>query len=242
MTIFILWKRKSRQVAWTLGVCPWCGGLEAVRVEEVTEVVSVWFVPVRRSVVGSWTRCDFCERPMTTLITPGSVGFDEWNPADGLDALCGRLDFDTATARRWQDQDEGNRLRSLLGSVGESTSLHNLDVSLGLTTGLILGGLLGLIVGLLVIPGFDTGLDRIGGAFAGVFGGLLLGAVLGGVISVLVGQRSVPLRRLGQVCRQYNIPIPALEKVAGASCSRVRNAVGRLQDELAFSDHGLPGR
>jgi hypothetical protein len=230
ITLLIIRKRRPRHVGWTLGFCYSCGGFEGVRIDDEIEVTSVWFVPVSRTVVGTWTRCDFCDRPTNDLVTSARLGPEEWVPAEGQEALASRLKVEATDLRLEPDRE--TRLRSLLSAVEESTSLSNLDVSLGITSGMILGGLLGLLVGILIIPRFDTGLDRLGAAFAGILGGLTLGAVLGGMVAVLVGQRLVPPRRIRRVLDRYDIPISALEGHAEASGPRTRRAIARLSNDM----------
>jgi hypothetical protein len=166
------------------------------------------------------------------------IGLREWEPTEGLPALAMRLKLEIGDEQlAYRDE---SRLRSLLTALEHASAVKNLDFGLGLTTGLILGGVIGLLVGIFLLPEFNPDADAVRNGFNGTFAGLLLGAVVGAVVSVILGQRNVPFKRLKRVTSDYQLSVSALEEFAVASKARVRNAVRRLRDELAFKP--LTGR
>jgi hypothetical protein len=235
MHILIISERKTRQIGWTLGVCGSCGGWEAIRVEDLIKTTKLWFIPLDSSVVGRSLRCDFCERFLRGAPTKlRTIEFRAWTPADGLQVLAQRLGGDPTVVSEKRDADK--RIHSLLGGIAHSTSINNINVDLGITTGLIVGGLFGLLVGLFVLPYFNMRMDATGKTMAGLFGGCVIGLIVGALATLILRRRSLPLRRLVQICNQYGLSVSDLEKAADRSAARVRRAVHRLRDELAIGD------
>src|SRR5688572_20824408 len=91
ISVLISWKTRYDQVAWSFGYCPFCEQLEALRVANAIEVVSIWFVPVSRTVLGTVTFCDFCGRSIAPPHSAKKIGLSEWSPSEGLEALIARL-------------------------------------------------------------------------------------------------------------------------------------------------------
>ena len=238
MHVLITTKTVFQPAAWTLGLCPSCLGPEVVRVEDAVEVTSVYFVPFSRRVVGQEARCDFCERPLTRVLSAKRAGLDAWSPADGAAALARLVGVDPGVLAGPRDGD--GRLRSLLGSVADATTFRRLDAGLGLAAGLILGGPLGAAFGYYVLPSWDLGTDGFGCVFGGILGGLVLGAVAGAGGAAAVRRRTEPFRRLRRAFARGGLNVDRLETLADESApSRVRNAVRRLRDELMFAPSGV---
>ena len=124
----------------------------------------------RISVTGKTGRCDFCERPINTLITPKEIPLYEWSPATGLDVLVGQL-VPSGDVRLPQKNSDA-RMHSLLGAAKDASSINNVDITFGITTGVLIGAIVSIPVGMYL---FDNGivrtrLDKMGLVLVGIVG------------------------------------------------------------------------
>jgi hypothetical protein len=214
MALHISWKKKLEPTGWSLAFCSHCQQLEAMRVEQVVQVVAIWFIPVSGTVEGFVQRCDFCER-ISELPPPGEgLELDAWRPAEGLDALATRLRGPSGKLAK--DIYAETRLRSALSSIRESMAFNQLDV----TWGIVLGGALGLGLGIgLGVLVYDLGLnptraDRFG---VGMLGGMLMavaGAVLGAAGWAFVSRRRIAKSRIRRLCREYRLDAARVASLA----------------------------
>lgn len=229
ISFLISWKTVPHPVAWTIGRCPYCHGLEAIRIEDSVIVVSVNFLPIIRSPTGKQTAsCGFCERAVDLPVALNRIDIASWEPHDGIDALATKLGMNGRAMS--MDRNHETRMRSLLSAVEEASTLDRLDISFGLTTGLLLGGVAGGVAGYYIVPPRLWGMDDVGRVFAGIFAGLVLGAIIGASFLTILRRRSVPFSTLRKVCRDYQLDPASLLALAGDSPRRVQSALRRIRD------------
>ncbi len=230
VSVLVSWKTTYRQVAWSVGDCLFCKQLEAVRIEDDIQVVSIWFIPIVQQVTGQSRRCDFCERPIDHHIGVKELPLPEWSPAKGLDALVGELI--PSGELQLPDKNSDRRLHSLLGAAADASSINNVDITFGITTGILLGIAVCLPLGIYL---FDSGsvktqLDRLGFAFASILTGIGGGAVIGAIVHAIFKRGKVAFRKIHAACENYALDIDKLEELSQGYGGKIRRAVRAVRE------------
>lgn len=229
ITVLITRETIYRQFAWSVGYCPYCEQLEAIRVEEVQIQTSLFLIPVHWEVLGESARCDFCGRAIDpSVIAIDQIAQDEWHPAEGIDVL-----MDNYTLPEDSDLPEVNskrRLNSLLSAAQEASSISNLDVTFGATTGPLLGAPICLALGYLLhssklIRG-DLEQMLLVSILVGVIGGMPFGAL----VHALIKRSKVAHRRINIARENYGIDIDLLEDLSQEYNRLVKRTVVALRD------------
>jgi hypothetical protein len=236
ISILISWKTTYEQVAWSAGHCAFCQQLEAVRIENAVEVVSVWFIPVSRHVKGKAGRCDFCERPVNRVIAAQAIALDEWSPSNDLTRLFRRLAPQTGI--QLPDKNADGRLHSLLAAARDASSINNLDITFGVTTGGLLGFVTCLLAGIYL---FDHGvirteMDKMGFVAALVLPGIVVGAIIGAVVHALFKRGRVAFRKINAACRSYGIDTRKLDMLSHSYGRIVRRATRAARDAASYAE------
>ncbi len=234
MDIFVLvsWKTELHQRAWAVEDCPFCQGLEPARVEERVWTFSVYLVPLIRANKGWIARCNFCERPIKETAPAPSVPLEKWSPADGLAPLFRQLGYKGKVVLRRGTVDD--RLRSMLRTAHDATSLNQMDVTFGMSTGAIFGAILGGLLGYLsfqlrLFPGATDGFKF---AFLGVLVGLVVGLVIGSVTQWLLRRVSMATQIIAPACANNKINMNRLVELSSEFNGSVQQAVLDVRDEL----------
>lgn len=223
---------EARPIGWSLGHCPHCNGTAVVRVEDLHDVTRVWFYPVGSRVVGRMARCDFCERPVERWLTGRFIDLAKWSPRKGTDELAQALEFDLAQAP--PASDTATRLRALMATVQEASSMKRTNVTRGIVAGLLLGGGVGGAIGFVVFSRRIA--DAFGCAALGVFIGLPAGAILGALVHALVQLWTVPARMLQSAYDRYGFDPRLPITLATESSPRIRWAARKVRDRASIAD------
>ena len=225
--LLISFDTEYRHIGWSLADCPHCGQLEAARVEEQLEVVSLYLIPVQKRVSHEIARCDFCERFLEScLAAPCSL--EEWTPQQGVNLLIKVLRCDVNSSH---DPHSDERLISLLNSVSDQSKYIEINASLGMKV----GGLTGALVGFpsayyLHTCGFFLGkLDNFGSIFAsllcGIGGLVLMGVIAGAIFETLFRRNSIPRDKIHRAVTAYSLDIERLVDSAKGLSPRIQRAV-----------------
>ena len=234
VSVLISWKTVHRPHAWTIGMCPYCSAVNAIRVDEIADQIAIYFVPVISTANGHVCKCDLCQRPIANQLPDKRLALAEWDHSLGLIHLSQKLGLPTPP----QPADPESRIESLLSSVTESTKLDTLDISYGLTTGGILGVLIGAAIGYMVLPANLRQLDALGCLFAGILGGLLIGGIFGASVAAVLRKRSVPFQLISAALKNYSLNSDRTVQLAEKYPRRVRSGAIRARDAVSLAVHG----
>jgi hypothetical protein len=238
VSVVITERTKYQHIAWSAGWCSNCGQLEAVRIENAIQVISFYFIPFYRHAVGTVGRCDFCERPIDSVISTVQASLAEWHPQKGLGLLLRQI-APSAQVELPANNAE-HRLRSLLASTQRAASINGMDITFGVTTGLIIGPLLTIPLGIYVfdVGLIETHLDRLGVIFLSLFGGLALGAPGGALLQFGLLRRRVAKRKIRDAYSKYKIDLRKLNDLSRDYGRLVRWAVHRIQKDAVAGELG----
>jgi hypothetical protein len=232
MHVIIEWRRRYDHIGWSVGFCKHCGQIEAARVEDVVEVVSIWFIPISSTRVGLTAHCDFCSRSIDATLPPPIVT-DAWTPADGLPALFARLSLFVPPLGA--EVSSETRLRSLLKSTKKAAKLANVTFAQfwpGALCGIVLGAVLGPIFASNLwerrIPG---GPDLQGATMAGFFLGAVVFGLAGAILNAMLCRGRIAFARLSAAYEKYTFDVRKLDDLAIDYGGPVRRAARRLRDE-----------
>jgi hypothetical protein len=218
-----------RHVAWSAGYCTHCQGLEAIRVQDVVEVLAVYFVPIQRRVVGRNGICDFCERPLDRAVTDQLVDRLDWAPPGGLPKLLASLGSKqelTLPEAPLTETQPDVRLRSLLSATQDASSLKNVNIVVGLVAGLIAGVALGIPLGMVLFDhGIRLGPDRFGTGFAVALIGAVVGSIAGATVYGLMIRTRTATRKVVAACGKYPLDLARLGELARDYNRHVQHAV-----------------
>jgi hypothetical protein len=234
ISVLVSWKTVHRPFAWTIGTCPHCSAVNAVRVDELAQQFAVYFVPIYSSTVGYQCKCDLCQRPLADVLPEKRLGLADWNYSLGLPYLSEKLGLPPPP----RPEDGDAVIDSLLRSVTENTKLDAVDISLGLTTGCILGALIGAAIGYTVLPTYLIQMDALGCVFAGILGGLLLGGIIGASVAALVRRHSLPYQLITAAMKNYSLSGDRIASLGDKYPMRVRGAALRARDAASLAMHG----
>jgi hypothetical protein len=201
-----------------------------IRIEEVVQRVSVYFIPVYNSIVGYQGKCDLCERVLVDGLLEHRVPFHEWKPSDGIPRLAEMMKLPPPPNARNSDV----IIHSLLSAEADRTTLNSLDISFGLTTGCILGAVIGAAVGYFILPNYLRDLDMLGCIFMGILGGLVTGGILGASLAALVRRKSLPYEKFKTAIDHYALDSDMISRAADGFPMRIRNAARRARDTAAL--------
>lgn len=235
--ILIGLKSIYKQIGWFAIKCPYCQTFQAMRVEQRFLIISLLIrlakVPREKAL-----RCDFCERLLCSAPNTHILSIDEWNHEDGLGLLFRQIlpNLDIPPT----DENSETRIRSLLDSITETTSITNMHVS---TTALTIGGLLFLPISIaLAIFLYNKGywhgdLDKFGFVALCSIVGFVVGAILGGGIHGIQNARKVVLNRIFYANSRYGIDMQRFEELARDYPQKIRNIVSQAHNEMLLSSN-----
>lgn len=230
MEVQISWESKA--VAWSLGYCESCQQTEAIRCEDTSESVSLFFIPVSKAVVKRRGFCHYCNRPATKFLTDKILPISDWNPRVGqptLAALLGINEFHPSL-RASPDQ----RCHSLLRELESRISFSRLNIRAGLFFGASVGAIAG---------GYGTALLQNWGPQAGpvnldtaalmglVFG--VIGFLFGGLLHYWIARRHIAIKALNRVCIEYGIRPDQFASIASSYSQPIQRAIRQCRDQLS---------
>ena len=234
ISVLVSWKTVHRPFAWTIGTCPHCSAVNAVRIDELAQQFAVYFVPIYSSTVGYQCKCDLCQRPLADVLPEKRLALAEWNYSLGLPYIAEKIGLPPPP----RPEDGDAVINSMLSSVTESTRINSLDVSLGLTTGCILGALIGAVIGYTILPKCLIQMDALGCIFAGILGGLLLGGIIGASVATFVRRQSLAYQLISAAMKNYSLSGERIVSLAEKYPLRVRGAALRARDAALLAVHG----
>jgi hypothetical protein len=234
--VWVTQRNESKQVEWGLGECTCCKSVVAVRIEQVTEVTSLYFIPIDRKRVGRLLRCDFCEREVDRCIVQRVIAHDEWAPKDGLSSLAHRIA--AGPGMSIPDHISESQLDSLLSAVHFHSAPANVDIRAGITIGAVAGPAIAVPIGLAL---FDTGwirppVDRTGVAIGAALFGIVIGVIVCAMVHAFLKCGSVAYNKIRRAQRDYRLDPPALENAGAGYNRRIRRAVRRVRDDAGFDN------
>ena len=231
ISVLVSFKTKLVPHGWSASFCPCCQQLEAVRLNETVLVVAVWFVPIYRTVTGKAAQCDFCERFIDpNQIASERVSLDEWAPADGLETLFRRLAPQKEFAVPEQNSD--GRLHSLLAAAGEAASIHEMDITFGMTTGALAGVAVSVPVGLYLFHNklLRMRTDEFGVIFGSILIGIFAGIFLGAIVHAILKRGKAAFAKLETTSRRYDLDLDRLEVLSHEHGGLVQRSARALRD------------
>jgi hypothetical protein len=221
---------RCKQVAWSGIRWPHCQIYEAVRVEELSKVILVFFKPVWERKKGLVSRCDLCERPVSLPPDAPLVPLDGWDPREGLaslfDQLAPQLKIEIS------DRLSEETMHSLLGSVAGATSLDNIHiVPLSLLPGGLVGLGIGILLGMLIYDKgwVTTDFDRFGFVAAVGLIAFVVGALLGAAVYGMFRGRTLASKMIRRASRKYQTDLAMLEQLSAAYPRRVTMVVRKVR-------------
>jgi phage FluMu protein Com len=226
-----------KQTGWFVSKCPYCQTFEAMRVEQRFLIISL-LIRLAKVSREKTLRCDFCERLLGSVPNAHIISIDEWDREDGIRLLFRRVlpDLDIPPLNGFSE----TRIRSLLDSVAETTSLTKMHVS---TTALTIGGLLSLPISIafaifLHNKGYWHGdLDKFGFvALCGIVG-FVIGAILGGGIYGIHHARKVVLNRIFSAHSRYDMDMQRFEELSRDYPQKIRNLVSQVCQEMLLQSN-----
>jgi hypothetical protein len=232
--VWVTRRNELKQVEWSLGECTCCKSVVALRVEQVTEVTSLYFIPIDRKAVGQSLRCDFCERNVSRCIVQKVISRDEWAPLDGLASLAHRIADGSELSI--PDQISESQLDSLLSAAQFNSAPANVDIRAGITIGAVAGPAVAVPVGLGL---FDAGwirppVDRTGVAIGAALCGIAIGIILCAILHAFLKCGSVAYNKIRRTQQSYRLDLVTLENAAAGYHRRIRRAVRRVRDDAGF--------
>jgi hypothetical protein len=223
MFISVHWKKWFDQTDWSVGFCPSCGRMEAIRIGRLMSTTSLYLVvPISRKVGAEISCCDFCGREAEQNPDAAVVSVDEWSYRDGLPALfklCAP-EYDLGPLR-FSTEDE---VTSLLKATARATKFSKIDLNsqwLPPLMGAVAGAALTITLSLLLSEEKDQ--------FRVIFLSLLGGGVVGGLIGMLIGGilscEKVARTTIEYNALKYHIDGDLLLSSAAGFPGRIRRAV-----------------
>ena len=191
--------------------------------EEVSHVISLFFINMFERKKGIIVRCDLCERPLGLPPDAVILPMNGWERGKGLASLFGEIGLGEQV--QISETLSETRMHSLLGSIATATSLSNMHV---VPLSLLVGGIVGLTIGIL-FGMFIHGKGRI------EMIGFVAGALLGGAIDAVVRAHRLALKKIRSACTKYHVDLGALERVSARYPRRVRMAVNDVYSEALLS-------
>lgn len=232
VSVLVSWKTKFTPVSWTLDYCPFCDQNEAIRIEQATEVVAVWGIPVSKTDEGKFGRCDFCERQLNVPQEMKNVDLERWNPKDGLSTLAKILGVEESV--EIPERNTENSVNSMLAAVKHETSINTIDLTFGISTGAILGGLIAFpLAALLYVPEFpDTDEGKFNFVFSVGLIGIAVGAILGGVWHAILKRGKLAKAKIGGVLDRYPLDSELVLKLSEKFGGVVQKSVLELRNTI----------
>ncbi|HTU24029.1 MAG TPA: hypothetical protein VMF30_01450 [Pirellulales bacterium] len=225
-------KNRRTPAGWAVGNCPHCGQVEAIQIDDVTQVTSIYWIPVYRRPLGQECCCDFCRRPVDPAeVAKPVIDRPLWSPPEGLPQLVEKMGGESGLAA---PPTTDRRLRSLLDAVESEASLMRVDLGPGATWGAVLGAPVGLLLSLLA---FEVGLavkgiDRFGTGMFGLMTGGVVGLVASSVAYFRRARNKLARQRLATACENYGLDRARLADLATEFNSEVvRRAAATCRDE-----------
>lgn len=224
---------RYKHVAWSGTRCPHCEIYEALRVDEMSKVILLFWKAIHKRKKGLVARCDLCERPLPLPPNAVLIPVEAWHRSHGLASLFDLLAPDIEI--QISDRLSETTMQSLLTSVSAATSLGNMHI-IPLT--LLPGGFVGLAVGILLgMLIYDKGwvtthFDRFG--FVALIGliGFVLGALLGAAWYAVLRGRKLGSRMILKACTKYEVDLTRLELLAANYPPRVRMVVRKSNSPM----------
>lgn len=229
ITVLISWGNKLHHRGWDIGFCPFCRGLEVMRVEEIVWRFAVYGVPIVRESKGHLQRCELCARPAQPYFFPPAVGPNDWSPADGFTRLLRQRGHRGKVVRRKERLELRNR--SLLTAACDAITMSNMSVMPGLLVGLILGLLLGCGLGVVLLETEILRLakDAVGAAIIGALSGALVGATAGACGYWWLRRHAVARTFIRRACDFHQMDPDALAMISAEYSPHVHQAVIEVQ-------------
>lgn len=231
MFIHFSWKNHAHPLGWSVGNCPGCKQECAVRLATVTQSFHLYGIPFDEKFKGVCARCDFYGRNVRAIRNRYGISFSDWEPPDGLSALCQKLGLSASPNAPQAMTDE--RLQSFLKSVQRESA----DVELGLS-GLLLGAFLGALVitplgiGLHEMEIMKLGPDKLGACFLSLLVGILGGAAMGAIVEALLRRKRKAVSMIESTCLNYQLDVDRLEELSRTSRARTRKAVAIVSKRI----------
>lgn len=232
LPIHFSWRTDYQQSDWSVGWCPHCKDMGAVRIENVLRVFCLNSIPISQEQLGKAARCDFCEGQINSAVLFGAIPVSLWSPAAGLPSLCDQIGV--ALPEGWLNQMPDTRLHALLRNIRRSCSMNKV----GVLYGMILGPILVLIIAIPVaLFAFRRGLvqvrvDETGFTILCMLIAVLVGVIAGAFVEFLIMRRRIARSKIRSVYERYGVDLQRLDAVAECHGGNVRRAIRFVRHSL----------